>query len=141
MAFKGPVSFIRPEGGKINWNTSNVILPFDLASSASWLSTVALNDSIALRAKAFAYDATTIDKYHETHIYYDRDNFQPSQDLKCVIIGTEKASVSRESKLHYVLIVRPLSSEAGLGHERVGAGTLLGSSIKNGQIAYDVAIQ
>ncbi|KAB8303107.1 hypothetical protein EYC80_004558 [Monilinia laxa] len=131
MAFEGVISFIEPEGGQVDWNNSGVTLPFNSLTrdQASWLSTSCHEDSVAIKAKAYAFTILADTPSNEASLYYDAEEISSA---KCVIIGSGKQLTSDAStKTNYVLIVKPVSDFPGItSYERCGVGYLPGKFIQ-----------
>lgn len=130
MAFEGAISFLAPDGGTVDWNDDNVIIPFaPVGTQYSWLHTSRQNDEIAIRAPAFEF-ATETSARKEYYLSYDDDQNVPRADMKCVIIGTEKQVKDAGRKKHYVMLVsRNAQASVAHSYERIGIGHLLGNSI------------
>ncbi|OCK81870.1 HET-domain-containing protein [Lepidopterella palustris CBS 459.81] len=143
MAFNGVISFIEPEGGQVNWNDHDIILPFADRTQASWLRTSHRGDSVAIRAKAFDFEIAVGASESEAFISYDGDNVSTSASTKCVIIGSEKQQVSDAgTRIHYVLIVKATSDAPGTtSYERVGVGYLLGKFVLLNRPSVPVTIE
>jgi hypothetical protein len=128
MAYEGEISFIKPEGGQIYWNDPDVALPFNQRTQASWLQTSHLNDSMAIRAKAFDFEIAPDASESEALISWDGGRVLASSSTKCVIIGSEK---DPGTKGHFVLIVKAMLGAHGTNaYERVGVGYLSGKFIR-----------
>jgi hypothetical protein len=131
MAFESVISFIEPEGGQVDWNDPDVILPFANRAQASWLRTSHRSDSVAIRAKAFGFGVAVGASESKAFLSYDGGKVPTSASTKCVIIGSEKQHVSDAgTRIYYVLIVKAISDAPGTtSYERVGVGYLLGKFI------------
>lgn len=143
MAFEGAISFIEPEGGQVDWNDSDVILPFGHRTQTSWLRTSHQNDSMAIRAKALDFEVAPGATESEAFIAYDGDEVVTSTSTKCVIIGSEKQQTSNATaQKHYILIVKAVpGADDTKSYERVGVGCLLGKFVYSNRPPIPVIIQ
>jgi hypothetical protein len=142
MASDGVISFIKPEGGQVDWNDKNITLPFQDHTQASWLRTSHRNDSVAIRAQAFDYDIASSASAAQADLSWDNGQALPSAATKCVIIGSEKRQVTDlRNRIHYVLIVKARLKEPGaVSYERVGVGYLIGKFIDLDRAAVSIDV-
>ncbi|RDW87216.1 hypothetical protein BP5796_02910 [Coleophoma crateriformis] len=90
MAFEGKISFIQPKGGQVDWNDSEVTLPFHNRTQASWLKTSHQSSSVAIKATAYAFKIDTGAIKIEEVLFYDSSEVSINTSTKCVIVGREK---------------------------------------------------
>ncbi|KAF2715969.1 HET-domain-containing protein [Polychaeton citri CBS 116435] len=132
MAFEGPISFIEPPGGGIQWNQAGVHLPFPRPTQSSWLKTSHLQDNIAIRADAYEFFIEKTLVNEAVYLSYDSGKPLSSNEVKCVIIGieTDRPGDLRERK-HYTMLVSQVTQASGTDrYERVGVGCMLGKFIR-----------
>lgn len=132
MAFDGVVSFIEPEGGQVDWNDRDIVLPFANRTQVSWLNTSHRTESVAIRAKAFDFKIAEGARESEAFLCYDNGKAPPTgASMKCVVIGSEKQQAGNAgTKINYVLIVKAISdTPRTTAYERIGIGYFLGEFI------------
>lgn len=129
MAVDGPIDFLEPAGGKVQWNDDDVVLPFLRQTQGSHLQPTpqtqrpsyssAKGDVITATAFSFVTTAEALGE-RTWSLRYDDGAQRLDGQAKCVIICT-----SKDKKEHHVLLVSeaaPYTSPPT--YERVGAGIL-----------------
>lgn len=135
MAIDGPIDFLEPPGGKVQWSDEDVVLPFARPTQGSHLRPTpqsqrpsyssAKDDCIIATAFKFATPADSLGG-RSWNLRYDDDAQRLDGQAKCVIICT-----SKDKKEHHVLLVSevaPLTTPPT--YERVGVAVLPEASIK-----------
>ena len=130
MAVYGPIDFLRPEGGQVDWNDADIVLPFPKQSTGSSLQpnsqplpTANGNaTSDLIRATAFNFKVGAGVK--ETVLSYDDGRKHVDGAVKCIVIATTHGKAS-----HYVLLVSSAVHATNATHERIGVGYISESFI------------
>jgi hypothetical protein len=125
MAVDGPIDFMKPEGGQVDWNT-DVVLPFprqvhgsSLQPNSQSLPTVNGNGTgNIIRATAFNFQFE-IGVTDERTLIYDDGREHVDRAVRCVIIAT-----TMDNANHYVLLISSAIHVTDATHERVGVGYL-----------------
>jgi hypothetical protein len=138
MAYEGAITFMELPFREIDWEEREVRSPWNppspvlsspsrlnQISNATWYTTNT-KEKIDLTVIARDFSASA-----DSHIVYDRGERPKDQVVKCVIVGRRKMKAEVDAgRIHYVLVI---AQKRGTGHaagyERVGVGSLPGSSI------------
>jgi hypothetical protein len=125
MAVDGPIDFMKPEGGQVEWNT-DVVLPFprqvygsSLQPNSQPLATVNGNGTgNMIRATAFRFQLG-IGVTDERTLFYDDGREHVDSAVRCVVIAT-----TMDKAHHYVLLISLAVHATDATHERTGVGYL-----------------
>ncbi|TGJ87796.1 hypothetical protein E0Z10_g904 [Xylaria hypoxylon] len=139
MAYEGAITFMDLPFGEIDWEDKEVRSPWSPpspvltsssrlhnSSNTAWYTTNT-KEKIDLTVIARDFLASA-----DNHIVYDRGERPTDQIVKCVIVGRRKmrARVDARHLIHYVLVVaQKQGAGRDAGYERIGVGSLPGSSI------------
>ncbi|KAI1114936.1 HET-domain-containing protein [Nemania sp. NC0429] len=124
MAYEGAINFMDLPFGEIEWQENEVRSPWNHSLDTTWFTTN-MEERIDLTV-------TTRDFFEsaDNHIVYDRGERPKDQVVKCVVVGKRRKAEVDAKRIHYVLVV---AQKGGAGHdagyERIGVGSLPGSSI------------
>ena len=142
MGYKNAIDYLDMPFGGMDWTTDDIISPWAKENIST-----GVHDTRPMSLKAIAR-AFIVGADHVTdfEIFYDMANPSPTVEktFRCVILGTVRAKKVREEAVHYVLVIRPITSSEGQKvYERAGVGHMAGryiqwSGIEQGQM---VAIQ
>ncbi|KAI3326456.1 HET-domain-containing protein [Xylariaceae sp. AK1471] len=135
MAYEGAITFMDLPFREIEWEENEVRSPWNppspglssmsrlnQSSNATWYTTNT-KEKIDLTVIARDFLASA-----DNHIVYDRGERPTNQVVKCVIVGRRKIKAEVDARrIHYVLVVAQKWGEGG--YERIGVGSLPGSSI------------
>lgn len=131
MAFDGPIDFLSPGGGKVDWS-EDIILPFAEHSQGPFLLPIHQSESPTstgtngdlIRAVAFDFKVAFPGSKDQEVFYTDGSELGNGQ-TKCVFIATTK-----DKKDNYVMLVSAATqSKPAVTHERVGVARLLYSCL------------
>jgi hypothetical protein len=125
MAVDGPIDFIKPEGGQVDWNM-DIVLPFlrqvygsSLQPNSQSLSTVNGNGTgNIIRTTAFKFQLG-IGVIDEMTLFYDDGREHVDSAVRCVIIAT-----TMDKAYHHILLISSAVHVMDATHERVGVGYL-----------------
>jgi hypothetical protein len=133
MAYKGGIDYLDLPFDGVDWD-EQIRSPWNPGSREVWhTGDQAGIVELSAIARDFDFTGTT---GPESKLIYDIPGRSsgPSQSVKCVVVGRLKNSGQNErNKMHYVLLVSPISSQVTRGGqvcERVGVGQVLGRWIK-----------
>lgn len=126
MAVKGAIKYMNVPFDTVDWNEDKIQSPFraELNGGPGIPSVQPVGDLVAV--------ARDLVPGNGGELIFDRpEETESIQNLKCVIIGTERLDTPADSQKHYVLIVAPLHSEEGnTDYERVGVAVVAKKDIK-----------
>ncbi|KAF3050480.1 hypothetical protein E8E11_003748 [Didymella keratinophila] len=126
MAVDGPIDFLQPKGGGVEWKEADIVLPFPKQSMGSSLqpnpqslpTTNGNATSDTIRATAFDFK-TGVGDMTETILSYDDGRNHVNGEVKCIIVATKLDKAN-----HYVLLVSSAVHTTSATHERVGVAYL-----------------
>lgn len=138
MAYEGAITFMDLPFREIEWEENEVRSPWNPPSpalSSSSRSNHTLNTAWYTTSTKEKTDLTVIARDFldsaDNQIVYDRGERPTDQVVKCVVVGRRKMKAGVDARrIHYVLVI---AQKGGAGHaagyERIGVGSLPGSSI------------
>lgn len=139
MAFQGEIDYLSVPFGQVNWDT-------ELKSPWQAMETKSTGRSGPPSIRARAYRLSVRETSSDVNLVFNsRGQLQPPiSNALCVVVGRARGLVPEESRIHYVLLIRPsdsmCSSMSVETYERVGAGSLPREFIDFHHPGYDVAI-
>ncbi|EWY89786.1 serine/threonine protein kinase [Fusarium oxysporum NRRL 32931] len=139
MAFQGEIDYLSVPFGQVNWDT-------ELKSPWQAMETKSTGRSGPPSIRARAYQLSVRETSSDVNLVFNsRGQLQPPiSNALCVVVGRARGLVPEESRIHYVLLIRPsdsmCSSMSVETYERVGAGSLPREFIDFHHPGYDVAI-
>ena len=127
MGVMGPIAYLDAPYGQVKWN-DEVVSPFPLEPDANDLS----QDVGDLRAVArdIAQDVQT------SKLIFDREAEAPNvENLKCVIVGSDKDELTQSDQNHYVLLVAAVDKKEDCSdYKRVGVAVLSTGDVEFGNL-------
>lgn len=141
MALDGAICYQDIPLGKADWN-QNIRSPFsvELSGSSGHLWQIDKGyPQLELKAVAQKFILTRSSTLKRL-VVFDTDVEADFQNLRCVVVGKEKAVFAEEKQKHYVLVVRPSLSEEHNVFERVGVGAIDKMHIAFDEQGWDVRI-
>lgn len=123
---EGPIKYMNLQFEKIDWETKGLRSPFQHQTVASFkkLSNPLENGKLtALGGRARKLQLTKLEML--TRISFDAKEEFDVADLRCVVVGRDKASNDVGRLKQHVLIVHPLDGLEKGAYERVGVASLV----------------
>jgi hypothetical protein len=128
MAYTGGIDYLKLDFDGVEWE--DIRSPWS-RSADNVAHTEVRGGNIALTAVARDYDPNAALK-GEALLILDNPGGSEKPKTECVVLGRQKGPTPLEGKIHYLLIVTPLTAlgrDGGKLYERVGAGYLPGRCI------------
>ncbi|KAH8647687.1 hypothetical protein BX600DRAFT_518114 [Xylariales sp. PMI_506] len=125
MAYTGAIEYLEVPFKHTDWLHADLKNPFEGGSLRHGHKSV----GVVAELKAVACDMSISPVDLQIRVRFDDENVVVIKEmLRCVVIGkeNEESAVDKESRVHYVLVIRPCVGEVDKGYyERVGVGRLL----------------
>ncbi|KAI1087189.1 hypothetical protein F5B19DRAFT_476469 [Rostrohypoxylon terebratum] len=122
---EGPIKYMNLQFEKIDWATKEFKNPFKSRNAVSFENQSSLKrnrDLSVLRGQARELRLTKLDML--VRISFDTEEEFDVENLRCVVIGRDKANSSPDDLKQHVLIVHPLDLTEKSTYERVGVASL-----------------
>lgn len=128
MAYEGTINYLPVPLGKVTWCPDNIISPFSPQATAASFPNRPVGDPDAsyLRASISEISGTpNLPTKYTFKAVYDLPDREPSHAHSCVVLGSGLPYNGSGGKVHYVLLVHPVSGwEVKNVYKRVGVAIL-----------------
>ncbi|KAF5492284.1 hypothetical protein CGCS363_v011204 [Colletotrichum siamense] len=128
MSRNGPISFLDAPFDRIDWH-ENIFTPFHSKSGRKKHWKAGRDDDVAHVLQGRSRKLSINAKDLEQKIIFDQKGQTARAGLRCIILGTEKATSSMKNVQHYVIIIEPISCSEREQYVRTGVGKLLSNDI------------
>ncbi|RSM01163.1 hypothetical protein CDV31_011472 [Fusarium ambrosium] len=132
MAYEGSITFVDAPFDKVDW-TKDYESPFEVDMGRRYWEANGSNPAPVLKSKSarrFSSSGDPDEVFRGVRFDLDRAAFHHQLSaLRCIVIGKDKPSESKDAALHYVLVIAPPPSGKPQAYVRVGVGILVKSLI------------
>lgn len=122
---EGPIKYMQLEFERIEWATKDFDGPFLRRSRASSLPTLPTADRSIATFKAPAQSLILTEFELLARVTFDAEDEFKIQDLRCVIVGRDKADDDEHQPRVHVIVIHPSDALDDAMYKRVGVASLM----------------